>query len=79
MIHTFTIRPDAAIPETSRACWPKSGPNKRPPVEELEISMPYKTAFLVNGGSLFTIVRKQTSATTGSSSSSSAMFFHHHA
>lgn len=68
----------AEIPETSRACWPKSGPNKRPPMEELERSMPNKTALLVNSGSLFTIVIKQTSATTGSSSSS-AMFFHHHA
>jgi len=56
LIRTFTIRLHAVIPETNRACWPKSGPNKRPPMEELERSMPYKTALLVNGGSLFTIM-----------------------
>ncbi len=67
------------LPETSRDCWPTSGPNKRPPEEWLVRSKFYKTALLVNNASFLTAVIKQTSATTGSSSSSSAMFFDHHA
>ena len=57
-MYKLNVRLATEIPETSRACWPKSGPNKRPPKEELKICMPYKTALLVNAGILFTIVIK---------------------